>query len=90
MVYRAIKICSTYSSLDAEFNFIRQVAANNGYPMAFVESVIRRQLNLLYAPPVAKRQWGKQRTPLLWSTGWPRITKESQGVPGRTEEYKGA
>ena len=54
MVYRATKICSTYSSLDAEFNFIRQVASNNGYPMAFVESVIRRQLILLYEPHVAK------------------------------------
>jgi hypothetical protein len=50
MVYRAIKICSTYKLLDEKFNFIRTVTAENGYPTAFVESIIRRQLNLVYSP----------------------------------------
>ncbi len=54
MVYRAIKICSTYQALHDQFEFIRELALNNGYPLAFVESVIRRQLNLIYAPRAIK------------------------------------
>ena len=45
-----MKICSTNQTLHDEFEFIRELALNNGYPLAFVESIIRRQLNLAYAP----------------------------------------
>lgn len=54
MAYRATKICSTHQALDDEFDFIRNLALNNGYPLNFVESVIRRQLNLLYEPRAVK------------------------------------
>ncbi|CAF1424651.1 unnamed protein product [Adineta steineri] len=54
LVYRAIKICSTHKHIHEEFKFIRQLAANNGYPMNFVDSIIRRQLDLLYNPPEPK------------------------------------
>ena len=51
LAYRATKLCSTYRALHEEFYFIRALSMKNGYPVAFVESVIRRQLNLLYTPP---------------------------------------
>ncbi|CAF3951738.1 unnamed protein product [Rotaria sp. Silwood1] len=51
MVYRATRICSTYEALHDEFDIIRGLALDNGYPVAFVESIIRRQLNLIYTPP---------------------------------------
>ncbi|CAF4816527.1 unnamed protein product, partial [Rotaria sp. Silwood2] len=54
LVYRAIKLCSTYSSLHQEFRFIRKLGTNNGYPINFVNSIIRRQLDLLYNPPAPK------------------------------------
>ncbi|CAF3862070.1 unnamed protein product, partial [Rotaria sp. Silwood1] len=47
MVYRATRICSTYEALHDEFDIIRGLALDNGYPVAFVESIIRRQLNLI-------------------------------------------
>ncbi|CAF3195184.1 unnamed protein product [Rotaria socialis] len=50
MAYRAMKICSTHQALHDEFEFIRNLSFKNGYPIAFVESVIRRQLNLVYEP----------------------------------------
>jgi hypothetical protein len=50
MAYRAMKICSSHQALHDEFEFIRNIGLKNGYPIAFVESVIRRQLNLVYAP----------------------------------------
>ncbi|CAF1114423.1 unnamed protein product [Rotaria sordida] len=50
MVYRATIICSTYEALHDEFEVIRDLALQNGYPVAFVESIIRRQLNLIYTP----------------------------------------
>jgi len=50
MVYRAMRICSTYAALHVELQFIRGLSFNNGYPKAFVESVIRRQFNLVYSP----------------------------------------
>ena len=51
MVYRAVQICSSYKALHAEFQFIRKISKKNGYPSAFVESIIRRQLNIKYTPP---------------------------------------
>ena len=50
MVYRVMKICSTYKALDVEFIKIRDRAVENGYPIAVVDSVIRRQLDLRYTP----------------------------------------
>ncbi|CAF4234068.1 unnamed protein product, partial [Rotaria sordida] len=50
MVYRATRICSTYEALHDEFDIIRGLALDNGYPVAFVESIIRKQLNLIYTP----------------------------------------
>ncbi|CAF4389133.1 unnamed protein product [Rotaria sp. Silwood2] len=49
-VHRAIKIYSTYLALHDEFDFIRELALKNGYPNVFVESVIQRKLNSIYAP----------------------------------------
>ncbi|CAF1410790.1 unnamed protein product [Adineta steineri] len=50
MVYRSIRICSSYTTLEDELDMIRELALHNGYPLAFVESVIRRQLNLIHPP----------------------------------------
>jgi hypothetical protein len=52
MVYRARKICSTYEALASELDIIRDISLQNGYPIAFVESVIRRQLNMQISPRV--------------------------------------
>ncbi|CAF3279221.1 unnamed protein product [Rotaria sp. Silwood2] len=49
-VYRAIKICSSYKALHDEFEFIRSLAINNGFPNSLIDSIIRRQLNLIYTP----------------------------------------
>ncbi|CAF3124178.1 unnamed protein product [Rotaria sp. Silwood2] len=54
LVYRAIKLCSSYNSLHQEFRFIRKLGTKNGYPINFVNSIIRRQLDLLYNPPAHK------------------------------------
>ncbi|CAF4387530.1 unnamed protein product [Rotaria sp. Silwood2] len=50
MVHRAIQICSSYKALHAEFQFIRKISKRNGYPSNFVDSIIKRQLNLKYEP----------------------------------------
>ncbi|CAF3047133.1 unnamed protein product [Rotaria sp. Silwood2] len=49
-IYRAIKICSSYTGLHREFEFIRSLAINNGYPIYVIDSIIRRQLDLIYTP----------------------------------------
>ncbi|CAF1444202.1 unnamed protein product [Adineta steineri] len=54
MVYRARRICSTYEALSTELDEIRGISFINGYPKAFVESVIRRQLNMQLTPPAIK------------------------------------
>ncbi|CAF4860100.1 unnamed protein product [Rotaria socialis] len=53
IIYRAIQICSSKNSLHKEFDFIRGLCAKNGYPARFVNSIIKRQLNLQKptAPP---------------------------------------
>ena len=46
MVYRAMKVCSTYKALAIEFIEICERAVENDYPISVLESVVRRQLNL--------------------------------------------
>ncbi|CAF1087774.1 unnamed protein product [Rotaria sordida] len=48
MIYRAIKICSTFKLMTQEFDFIRKLAIQNGYPINFIESQIRSTLNRYY------------------------------------------
>ncbi|CAF4673899.1 unnamed protein product [Rotaria sp. Silwood1] len=50
MVHHAIQICSSYKALHAEFQCIRKISKRNGYPSNFVDSIIKRQLNLKYEP----------------------------------------
>jgi hypothetical protein len=65
MTYRAIKICSTDPALDAEFNFIREIALKNGYPIAFINSIIRKQISLRQKSPVAEPTTRKTDTAVL-------------------------
>lgn len=44
MAYRAIRISSSYQIMHEEFNFIKRIATQNGYPLRFVESHIRNTL----------------------------------------------
>ena len=44
MVYRAIKICSTYKLMHDEFTFIENICIENGYPKNFIKSQIRKTL----------------------------------------------
>ena len=48
MIYRAMRICSTFQLMTDEFDTIRQLAAQNGYPKNFVEYQIRVTLNRYY------------------------------------------
>ena len=41
MVYRALRISSNYLDLHKEFLFIRQLGVSNGYPLSFVQNIIR-------------------------------------------------
>ncbi|CAF1345844.1 unnamed protein product [Adineta ricciae] len=45
MIYRAIRICSSYQLLHEEFEFIEYISQLNGYPANFVKSQIRKTLN---------------------------------------------
>ncbi|CAF0949469.1 unnamed protein product [Didymodactylos carnosus] len=60
MVYRAIKICSSFTLLHQEFEFIQTVAQENGYPLQFVESIIRRELGMVLGPTTVARQQAPQ------------------------------
>ena len=44
MVYRAIRICSSYKLLHEEFEFIGFIAGLNGYPKGFIKSKNRKTL----------------------------------------------
>ena len=44
MIYRAIKICSTYELMHDEFTFIENICIENGYPEPVVKSLIRKTL----------------------------------------------
>jgi hypothetical protein len=48
MIYRAIKICSTFKLMTREFSFIRKLARQNGYPINFIGAQIRQTLNRYY------------------------------------------
>ena len=68
MIYRAIRICSNFFLLHDEFNTIKEIATGNGYPLPFVENLIRKTLNLYYQQkekPKKEKQHEQQRKPLL-------------------------
>ena len=44
MIYRAIKICSTYELMHDEFTFIENTCIENGYPKNFIKPQIRKTL----------------------------------------------
>ncbi|CAF1480877.1 unnamed protein product, partial [Didymodactylos carnosus] len=52
MVYRAIRICSSYKLLDEEFEKIRETAGHNGYPNWYIDKIIWEKLNQYYTPKV--------------------------------------
>ena len=45
MVYRAIRICSTYQALHEEIEFIEFISLLNKYPLNFIKAQIRKTLN---------------------------------------------
>ncbi len=45
MVYRPIRISSSFVLMHEEFDFIRSITIQNGYPTDFVECQIRHTLN---------------------------------------------
>ena len=48
MVYRAIKICSSFKLMHDEFEFIKNISVKNGYPKKFIESQIKKTLDRYY------------------------------------------
>ena len=50
LLHRAYNICSTYMSLDREFNFLKQYFHNNGYSKDIVERSISKFLNSKFNP----------------------------------------
>jgi hypothetical protein len=45
LVSRALKYSSSWQQVDSELNRIYQVMANNGYPQAIVENIVRNSIN---------------------------------------------
>ena len=48
MIYRATKICSTYPLMHTELDTIKEIALGNGYPLPFIEKLIRKTLDRHY------------------------------------------
>ncbi|CAF3715913.1 unnamed protein product [Rotaria sp. Silwood1] len=44
MVYRAIRICSSYDLMHEQFEFIEFISIENGYPEGFIKAQIRKTL----------------------------------------------
>jgi len=45
MVYRAIRICSTYQVLHEEIEFIEFISLLNNYPLNFIKARVRKTFN---------------------------------------------
>ena len=45
LLHRAYTICSSYISLDSEFNFLRQYFQNNGHALSLIEKTISKFLH---------------------------------------------
>ena len=48
VVYRAIKICSSFKLMHDEFEFIKNISMKNGYPKNFIETQMRKTLGRYY------------------------------------------
>ena len=45
LIYRAFKISSNYFIMVREFDFIRNILSKNGYPLFYIDGLIRKTLN---------------------------------------------
>jgi len=54
LIFRAYKICSTFKSLDAEFQFLRNFFINNGFPSGLIYSYVNKFLRNKYEQPIIR------------------------------------
>jgi hypothetical protein len=60
LVDRAYKICSTFAKFSCELDNLRQYFCKNGYPIALVEKIFLKKINIIYSvktsvPTVTKK-----------------------------------
>ena len=51
LTYRALNICSNFININTEFQFIRRMLFNNGFPFAFSDTHIGKVLNKFVTTP---------------------------------------
>ena len=73
MVYRAIKICSSFKPMHDEFEFIKNISVKNGYPKKFIESQIKKTLDRYYQKSDKTKVYSQE-------TKDNKITKKTQKI----------
>lgn len=56
MINRALRICSTYHSLNDEINVIRKISISNDYPLSYIDKIIGIQLTKYYKNNTINKQ----------------------------------
>ena len=65
LLSRAWKICSNYSLLHKEIDYLGSVLISNGYPKTFLDSQINRFLLRKFAPQVKETVFGPEKKPVM-------------------------
>ena len=52
LLHRAYNVCSFYSNLNNEFNFVTTFFKNNGFPLHLIQNKIKKFLEAKYNTPV--------------------------------------
>ena len=66
LLHRSYSICNSYTSIDSEFQSIKDTILKNGYPLSFIDKCIRQFFNRKFNPKCPKQTQTKPSTHLLF------------------------
>ena len=66
LLHRSYSICNSYTTIDSEFQSIKDTILKNGYPLSFIDKCIRQFFNRNFNPKRPKQTQTKPLTHLLF------------------------
>ena len=66
LLQRSYSICNSYTTIDSEFQSIKDTLLKNGYPLSFIDKCIREFFNRKFNPKRPKQTQTKPSTYLLF------------------------
>ena len=85
LLHRSYSICNSYTTIDSEFQSIKDTILKNGYPLNFINKCIRQFFNRKFNPKRPKQTQTKPSTCLLFRL--PYLGSISHHIKKKLHQY---